>query len=159
MFENFANIWTIVGLARDVPRHRPLAIKVAGERVVLFRNREGEARALIDQCPHRGAALSLGRVQDGVIECPFHGWRFDGDGRNCHVPWNPDAKREMLGATALPLREDAGLLWLFTGFAPTQAPQPSATFAAPGVRVCAQSVIWRAHWTRVMENMLDMPHL
>lgn len=159
MFDNFANVWTIMGLARDLGPDRPLARRVAGERVVFFRDAAGAARALIDRCPHRGVALSLGRIDRGVIECPFHGWRFDGDGRNCGAPWNPDAKREQLGAIALPVRESAGLLWLYTGFAPTEVPAVSETFFQPKLAVCAQSTVWQAHWTRVMENMLDMPHL
>ena len=159
MFENFANVWTIVGLADDVIAGKPLAMKVAGERVVFFRDANGKAAALIDRCPHRGVALSLGRVDRGEIECPFHGWRFDGAGRNCRVPWNPDARRERLGAISLPVREAGGLLWLFTGCATDTQPSVSDTFSVEGVVVCAQFVTWRAHWTRVMENMLDMPHL
>lgn len=159
MFSNFANVWTLVALSRDLAPGTPLSLKIAGERVVFFREPSGKAAALIDRCPHRGVALSLGRVDKGEIECPFHGWRFDGAGRNCHAPWNPDAKRETLSAIALPVREVAGLLWLYTGFDPDSEPAVSDTFLEPDVSVCAQSVVWRAHWTRVMENMLDMPHL
>lgn len=159
MFENFANVWTVVGLAGDVIAGKPLAMRVAGERLVFFRDGAGKAVALLDRCPHRGVALSLGRVDAGEIECPFHGWRFDGAGRNCRVPWNPDAKREHLGAHALPAREAGGLLWLYTGFETESEPYVSDTFSRPDAVVCGQSVTWRAHWTRVMENMLDMPHL
>jgi phenylpropionate dioxygenase-like ring-hydroxylating dioxygenase large terminal subunit len=159
MFFNFANVWTIVGQAVDLKANKLLSLRIAGERVVVFRDASGKACALIDRCPHRGVALSLGRVDQGVIECPFHGWRFDGAGRNCHVPWNPDAKRENLGATPLPVREIGGLLWVFTGFDPDGDPQVSDSFFLPDVSVCGQSVVWKAHWTRVMENMLDMPHL
>lgn len=148
-----------MGLASDLPKGAPLPIRVAGERIVAFRDTDGTPRALIDRCPHRGVALSLGKVIDGVIECPFHGWRFDGNGRNCHVPWNPDAKTDLLGATTLPLRESAGLLWLYTGFDPTSEPQPSESLLQPGVVLCAQSSVWETHWTRAMENMLDSPHL
>lgn len=159
MFDNFANVWTPIGLSRDLKPGKPLARRIAGERVVFFRDAAGNAAALIDRCPHRGVALSLGRVHGGEIECPFHGWRFDGGGRNCGVPWNPDAKLENLGATALPVREMAGLLWLYTGFAPEDEPRVSETLLSPDAVICAQSVVWHAHWTRVMENMLDMPHL
>ena len=159
MFRGFANLWTIVGLARDLPSATLRPLQVAGERIVLFRDAEGKPCALIDRCPHRGVALSLGRLCDGVLECPFHGWRFDGDGRNVHVPWNPDAKREQLGATALPVRETAGLLWLNTGFDPADEPVPSESLLQPGVVLCAQSSLWNTHWTRAMENMLDSPHL
>lgn len=159
MFEDFANVWTIVALAGDLKSGKTLGLRIAGERIVFFRDAAGKASALIDICPHRGVALSLGRVDKGEIECPFHGWRFDSEGRNCHVPWNPDAKRDILGAIALPVRETGGLLWLYTGFAPEQEPDVTESLFEPGVAVCAQSVVWKMHWTRVMENMLDMPHL
>ncbi|HRH88422.1 MAG TPA: Rieske 2Fe-2S domain-containing protein, partial [Rubrivivax sp.] len=48
--------------------------------LVLWQGDEGTA-AFDDRCPHRGARLSLGRVQGGVLECPYHGWRFAADGR------------------------------------------------------------------------------
>lgn len=159
MFTNFANVWTPIGLSGDLKPGKPLGRRIAGERVVLFRDAAGQPGALIDQCPHRGVALSLGRVVEGELQCPFHGWRFDRSGANCFVPWNPDAKRDRLGARALPVRERAGLLWLYTGFEPSTEPDPSETFAAQQITVCAQSAVWNVHWTRVMENMLDMPHL
>lgn len=159
MFQDFANVWTIIGLARDFRDHGPYPVRLAGERVVLFRDVHGRLAALIDRCPHRGVALSLGKIIDGQIECPFHGWRFDRQGSNCLVPWNPDAKRANLGATPLPLREAGGLVWLYTGFEPAEEPQVPDCLAAPGVRLVAQSAEWQVHWTRAMENMLDSPHL
>lgn len=158
MFDDFANVWTIAGLARDI-REKPVQVRVAGERIVLFRGSDGRLAALIDRCPHRGVALSLGRVEGGNLVCPFHGWRFDAEGKNCHVPWSPDAKRDQLGATAIPVREVKGFIWLYTGFEPAGEPAPPDTLDAPGVVVSAQSMLWRVHWTRVMENMLDTPHL
>jgi len=159
MFTDFANVWTIVGGASELPPGKLRSMTVAGERVVLFRDSAGAPAALIDRCPHRGAALSLGKLSEGIVECPFHGWRFDATGANCFVPWNPDAKRELLGATALPLREQDGLLWLYTGREPREGPSSSLTLSLPGVRTSVQSAEWRCHWTRAMENMLDMPHL
>jgi len=158
LFDDFADVWTIAGLARDL-RQMPVQVRVAGQRIVLFRGSDGKPAALIDRCPHRGVALSLGKVEGGNLVCPFHGWRFSPDGSNCHVPWSPDAKRELLGATAIPVREAKGLIWLYTGFAPAAEPMPPDVLDAPGAVVCAQSVLWSVHWTRVMENMLDTPHL
>ena len=159
MFRDFANVWTIVGLPRDFPAGRLHPRQVAGERVVLFRDASGTLCALIDRCPHRGVALSLGKLRQGTVECPFHGWCFDGQGRNTHVPWNPDAKREVLGATALPVREAGGLVWLFTGTDATGEPHVPDIVRQPGVSLCGQKVRWAVHWTRAMENMLDSPHL
>jgi phenylpropionate dioxygenase-like ring-hydroxylating dioxygenase large terminal subunit len=159
MFEDFANVWTIIGAAGDLPAGRLLPRVVAGERVVLFRNPDGTPAALIDRCPHRGVALSLGTLCDGIVECPFHGWRFDGSGANRFVPWNPDAKREQLGATALPVREINGLLWLHTGPQADREPDPPELVLRRELACTVQSALWQTHWTRAMENMLDMPHL
>jgi len=160
VFEDFANVWTMVALRGELLPGKPLGLVVAGERVVLFRDCEGVPAALIDRCPHRGVALSLGRVERGEIQCPFHGWRFGPDGRCLYTPWNPDAKRDALSATSLPLREAGGMLWLFTGRGPAPSePVPPEALLQPNAHVFAQSVVWKVHWTRVMENMLDSPHV
>ncbi|MFZ6184433.1 Rieske 2Fe-2S domain-containing protein [Nannocystis pusilla] len=161
MFRGFANVWTIVGLGRDLKRRAPLPVQVAGERVVLFRDGEGRACALIDRCPHRGVRLSLGKVEGGCLECPFHGWRFAGDGSNQLVPWNPDARRERLGATPLPVRELGGLLWLYTapGLAAPSEPDVPDVLQRDGLSLSSFTMPFAVHWTRVMENSLDWPHL
>ncbi|MGN6421911.1 MAG: Rieske 2Fe-2S domain-containing protein [Asticcacaulis sp.] len=159
MFNDFANLWTPLCQSQDIRAGAAYPFVVAGQRVVVFRDESGKASALIDRCPHRGVALSLGKVRDGVIECPFHGWRFHGDGRNCYVPWNLDARRDKLGALALPAAEAGGLVWLYTGFSPSQDPEAGETLLRRDLRVTGQHMIWNVHWTRVMENMLDTPHL
>ena len=59
----------------------PQAVEIAGEKLVVFRSSEDHWHALLDRCPHRGAALSLGTVtDDGSLQCRYHGWRFRGDG-------------------------------------------------------------------------------
>ncbi|MBB2195947.1 MAG: Rieske 2Fe-2S domain-containing protein [Gluconacetobacter sp.] len=40
----------------------------------------------VKRCPHRGVALSLGTVSQGLIACAYHGWRLDGTGRCRHIP-------------------------------------------------------------------------
>jgi phenylpropionate dioxygenase-like ring-hydroxylating dioxygenase large terminal subunit len=161
LFEDFANVWTPVAYSDDLEREAALGLTVAGTRVVLFRGRDGIPHALLDRCPHRGAALSLGRVVDGCIECPFHGWRFESNGATVRVPWNPDAKLQNLRATPVPARELAGQLWIYTATIdnPPDEPTVNEYLLDPGIRVSGQVIEWRAHWTRAMENMLDMPHL
>jgi phenylpropionate dioxygenase-like ring-hydroxylating dioxygenase large terminal subunit len=161
MFEGFARVWTPVILARSLG-DRPVGVVLAGERVVLFRDRHGGVGALVDRCPHRGVKLSLGRVTpDGHLECPFHAWQFDRSGAATLVPLNPDAKRDNLTATALPAREIGGLVWVHTA---PGAHAPSEPLVPDGLTRpdCARtflSVEWKAHWTRAMENMLDSPHV
>ncbi len=161
MFKGFANVWTPVLHARRLGR-KPVGLIVAGEPIVLFRGEKGAVGALIDRCPHRGAALSLGKIgSDGCLECPFHGWRFDTAGNNRHTPLNPDAKRELLGAAALPTRQLGDLIWIYTGSDLDSSPEPVVPdgLVAPGLARIYIERLWRCHWTRAMENMLDSPHL
>jgi len=161
LFQDFANVWTPVAFAAELGTRRPLAATVAGTRLALFRAADGTPRALLDRCPHRGAALSLGQIANGCLECPFHGWRFDAEGRVVHVPWSPDAKLANLHADTVPARELGGQIWIYTAVNAAAEGEPAVNeyFAARGVRVSGTAVEWRAHWTRAMENMLDWPHL
>lgn len=169
MFHGFANVWTPVELSTRVGRSRPHKVVVANEAVVLFRDREGRLSALLDRCPHRGVALSLGKITaEGRLECPFHGWQFEAGGACAHIPYC-DIKAEKLGrmaATALPVREVSGLIWLFTGglsedsdAAPGEPAVPEMLREGSGSSLWTYSETWSTHWTRVMENMLDFPHL
>jgi phenylpropionate dioxygenase-like ring-hydroxylating dioxygenase large terminal subunit len=161
-FEGFANVWTPAVLARELGA-RPLATRLAGESVVLFRDGRGGVGAMIDRCPHRGVKLSLGEVTpEGGLACKFHGWCFDRDGACVHVPLNDlsPQKRERLGATALPAVEAGGLVWVFTGArAPDQGPHVPDAFTEPGWSRWYLQTDWSCHWTRAMENMLDMAHV
>ena len=160
MFEGFARVWTPVALAREV-RDKPARFTLAGTPIVLFRGPRNRVGALVDRCPHRGVALSLGKVgADGCLECPFHGWRFDTTGANRGVPLNPDAKQDLLGAQALPVRQLGDLIWVFTGVgAAPDEPTPPDGLTAGGLSRTYLIRDWACHWTRAMENMLDSPHL
>lgn len=161
MFKGFANVWTPLIEARRVAQE-PVGVTLAGEPLVLFRDADGQISGLIDRCPHRGAALSLGqRTGEGTLECPFHGWRFDRAGANCGVPLDPDARRDKLGATPVPTRQIGEMIWVYTApgtDAPVEPVAPEG-LTAPGLARTYVERIWACHWTRAMENMLDSPHL
>ena len=76
--------WHPVARTADVTE-QPQGVLLLGEPWVLFRS-DGEARAFADRCPHRRCPLSLGRTAGGVLECAYHGWRFDGAGRCVGIP-------------------------------------------------------------------------
>lgn len=162
MFEGFANVWTPILPARALGK-RPVSAKVAGEPLALFRGEGGRVGALLDRCPHRGVALSLGEVDErGCLTCPFHGWSFRADGSCAHVPLNevPEAKRARHAATAVPARELGGLIWVFTGLdAGGTEPLPPPALLDPALHLTVFHEDWRTHWTRAMENMLDFPHV
>jgi phenylpropionate dioxygenase-like ring-hydroxylating dioxygenase large terminal subunit len=161
--EGFTEVWTPVALSSEVGK-KPYALTLASERLVLFRDNAGQVAALHDQCPHRGVKLSLGKVsKDGCLECPFHGWRFKSDGACKDIPLNPmpEEKRQRFAATAFPVRERGGLIWLYTrpGAEAPDEPLVPTDLEDAGFGTFFYTETWAAHWTRAMENMLDMPHL
>lgn len=161
MFDLLPNIWTPVLPIAEI-EHQPVAVELAGEKIVLFRNAHDEIGALLDRCPHRGASLSLGRVaENGCLECPYHGWTFDCDGACTHVPLNKpgEIKLEKLHVVSLPTRMIAGLVWVFTGRGEAPEPQLPDSLMRSAESYFIYHEVWNAHWTRVIENLMDYAHL
>jgi phenylpropionate dioxygenase-like ring-hydroxylating dioxygenase large terminal subunit len=136
----------------------PVAVRVLGDDVVLWRDEAGAARAAPDRCPHRGTRLSLGRVCAGQIECPYHGWRFDGAGRCVHIPALPDFTPPATHAVAtFGVVEAHGLLWLQLD---TEAALPrfdaETDTKLRKLNVGPYRVATSA--PRIVENFLDLAH-
>jgi phenylpropionate dioxygenase-like ring-hydroxylating dioxygenase large terminal subunit len=136
----------------------PVAVRLLGQDYVLWRDDSGSPRAAADRCPHRGTKLSLGRVCAGQIECPYHGWRFDGSGQCVHIPalpaFTPPATHRM--ATLQPV-EAHGLLWL----QPEGVPQLPRFDGESDERLRKLNVGPYEVATsapRIVENFLDLAH-
>lgn len=149
MFDLLPNQWTPVVPLTEL-EWNPTALEIAGERIVVFWDADDAAHALIDRCPHRGAALSLGAITEaGELQCQYHGWHFRGDGSCARVPLNDLTERALgkIRAIPVPTRELAGALWVFTGSTPPHEPVlPSSLQGAPDEfgTYCQE---WTAHWT------------
>lgn len=115
-----------VGAASSRLADVPVAIMIHGQAIVLFRDSTGCAQAIHDRCPHRGVALSLGTVSEGLIACPYHGWRFDGTGRCRHIPsLRPEQPIKTVPVRAYPVAERDGYVWVWTGQGvPKEQPLP-----------------------------------
>ena len=72
--------WHPVLASRHLPRNRVVAVKVAGHSIALFRKGDGQLGAVADQSAHRRMKLSLGRVEQKRLICPYHGWSFTSEG-------------------------------------------------------------------------------
>jgi 3-ketosteroid 9alpha-monooxygenase subunit A len=81
------NGWFSIGVCEDLAVGDVQAVRYLGRDLALFRGGDGTARVFDAHCPHLGAHLGVGgRVCGDGIACPFHGWRFDGDGALVEVP-------------------------------------------------------------------------
>jgi phenylpropionate dioxygenase-like ring-hydroxylating dioxygenase large terminal subunit len=77
--------WHPVARSTEVRSTGPLRATLLGVPLVLFRS-GGRVACFVDRCPHRHAPLSLGTCDGGVLQCAYHGWRFDGTGRCVALP-------------------------------------------------------------------------
>lgn len=84
-----------------------------GEPWVLFRDATGVAACVKDECAHRACPLSLGRVVDGQIECPYHGWTYDSAGACTKMPSTVFCRN--IRVNALTCVERDGLVWVWAG--------------------------------------------
>jgi len=134
---------------------------VIGTRpVVLFRDAAGAAAALEDRCAHRNAPLSLGRVCDGRLQCAYHGWEYDAQGRVAKVPAMPagECPAGIRIASYRTLEQD-GFVWVAPAESTPELPPPRfAHLGEPGWTSFVMQTRFRATVEACLENFLDCPH-
>src|SRR5215470_1465841 len=82
--------WHPIALASDLTDEKPVKfVRILGEDLVLFKDKQGRLGLLEDRCSHRGASLSYGRVEERGIACPYHGWLYDTKGNCLECPAEP----------------------------------------------------------------------
>jgi phenylpropionate dioxygenase-like ring-hydroxylating dioxygenase large terminal subunit len=140
---------------RDAVGDAPKAVRLLGQDLVLWRGAEGLA-VFDDRCPHRGAALSLGRVVGGELQCAYHGWCFDAAGACRSIPavpgFVPPAGHR---AKTWQVAQAHGLVWVARD--PAQ-PAPPAIDGVPGRRVVCGPYTVETSAPRLVENFLDTSH-
>ena len=128
--------------------------------IVLWRTPDGTVHAARDQCPHRGAALSLGQVRGDTLMCGYHGWVYDGGGQCVCQPAMPgrtpppNAHLEMFAVC-----ERYGVVFVALGRPPAEPPAYFPEWDEAGVRHYHDDpVVVHACGPRIVENFLDMAH-
>lgn len=141
--------WHPVLLSRELTK-APRAVTLCEKRLVVWRTETGVA-ALDDACAHRGFPLHEGRVVEGRIECPYHGWRWGSDGRG-ESPGNPRAKP---CAARYDCVEALGAVWV-------KAPGAAAVFPSIDVsghtRMGTARVRVAAPLELVLDNFIEVEH-
>src|SRR5579872_6205508 len=109
------NDWHVVAAASQVQDNAPLPVRLLERDLVLWRNQDG-VHVWLDLCVHRGAKLSGGRIQNGCLACPYHGWRYDSSGKCVFIPAHPDRPAPLKAYTTVYLtQEKYGLIWVSLG--------------------------------------------
>jgi phenylpropionate dioxygenase-like ring-hydroxylating dioxygenase large terminal subunit len=150
--------WYAVARTVDVSA-APLAVTLLGARIVLYRSSDGVVAAP-DRCPHREAPLSAGRVEDGCLVCPYHGWTFGDGGRCVRVPSSasdvPVPPRSHLATFAT--AERYGLVWVCLGTPAHELPVIPEDDDPAFRRLNTPVEVWRTSATRMTDNFLDITH-
>lgn len=156
------NQWYPILESHEVRPGKVVGVKRLGQRLALWRDGSGRIVCVADQCPHRGAAFSIGRVIDGSVECPFHGMQFDGTGRCTLVPANGrnTAPPKALQARAYSTAEQHDFIWIWWGEPRRNLPPlPYFEDLESGFSYVTDRASWPVHYSRAVENQLDVFHL
>jgi phenylpropionate dioxygenase-like ring-hydroxylating dioxygenase large terminal subunit len=122
----FINFWYCTAVSKNLAE-APLRVRMLGQDFVLFRDANGAAHCLHDVCVHRGASLAGGKVKEGCIECPYHGWLYDSAGACQHMPTLVGADGKIPARARVdsyPTQEKYGLIFVFLGDLPEEERPP-----------------------------------
>jgi phthalate 4,5-dioxygenase oxygenase subunit len=157
--------WVPACLVSELPAPggSPLRVRLLGEDLVAFRDRDGKVGLLAEACPHRGASLYFGRNETGAdcgLRCVYHGWAFDTAGNCVDMPSEPRPFADRIKATSYPVQESGGIAWAYMGPAETMTPLPDYGHHGPKeTEIPATKMLASANWVQVLEGNLDTAHI
>ncbi|MBB4858630.1 vanillate O-demethylase monooxygenase subunit [Novosphingobium chloroacetimidivorans] len=153
------NCWWVAAFADEVTR-TPLARWLLDTPVVLFRTEAGEAVALEDRCPHRQAPLSIGKLHGDAIECGYHGFQFNREGRCTFVPTM--SSPPPIRVATYPVREIGPLIWIYLGdkdrLDAVPPPPVLGWIEDPAFSFRKGLMPVAANYLLLKENVLDLSH-
>jgi phthalate 4,5-dioxygenase oxygenase subunit len=159
----FRRYWIPALLAEDVrePDGTPIPVRLLGEDLVAFRDTKGRLGLIDDRCPHRLAALSIGRNEDCGLTCIYHGWKFDVNGVCVDMPTEPEDHgfQNRIKIRSYPTRETAGLIWTYMGPPELEPAFPEFRFntmTADHVGIVKVGI--HANFLQAIEGSIDSAH-
>lgn len=154
--------WHPVAIASEI-QDLPVALRILGEDLVLFRDRAGRFGLVHRRCPHRRASLEYGTCEQRGIRCCYHGWHFDIDGTLLEAPGQPDAAQGRLKSRvrlgAYPAFEYKGLVFAYMGPTDTLPEFPVYdTLELPDMEMVPYKAPFRCNWLQVLDAIVDPIH-
>jgi len=159
----YINFWYPICTAENLAEENPQRVELLGARLVAFRDEEGNAHVLADTCIHRGGSLGKGKVIGNNVQCPYHGWEYNGDGICTKIPsmdqGNPPGRAKV---DSYPVQEKYGIIFAFLGDLP-EAERPPLhlveEFEKEGWQFSGPLTFeLDAYYERSIENGLDPVH-
>ena len=160
----FARGWHCLGLERDFADGKPHQVEAFGQKLVVFAGEDGQVNVLDAYCRHMGGDLSQGTVKGNEIACPFHDWRWGGDGRCKSIPY---ARRVPLRArtAAWPTLLQDGMLFVWNDPEGNPPPEDVTIPRIPAYGdpeftewVWYTTKIDGSNCREIVDNVVDMAH-
>jgi 5,5'-dehydrodivanillate O-demethylase oxygenase subunit len=154
--------WHPIALAQDVTPENPTKfVRVLGENLVLFLDKSGCAGLIADRCPHRGASMLYGRVEERGIACAYHGWLMNCAGKVIETPAEKtDGLTQTVRTTAYPVQRFLGFYWTYMGPEPApMLPKYDVFMRRDGRHRIMVYPRLDCNWFVAAENAVDSTHL
>jgi phenylpropionate dioxygenase-like ring-hydroxylating dioxygenase large terminal subunit len=155
------NQWYAVLESKDVGKEKLIGVTRFGEKLVFGRTKKEQLLCLRDKCAHRGAALSVGKIKDDRIKCPFHGLEFDKTGQCQLIPaYGRDTPVDSRFQVHSYITEEKyGFIWVWYGDKQEKYPPIPFFEELNGLSYKTFQDHWTVHYSRAIENQLDVVHL
>ncbi len=156
------NQWYAVLDAKEVKKGKLTGVTRFSKKLVLWRDKSNKIGCIYDQCCHRGASISGGMLRGDHPECPFHGFTYDTSGNVTCIPANGSNRPVAANfkVHSYPAKEAYGLIWIWYGENREELPKiPFFNELCEGYSYSTFSETWKVHYTRAIENQLDVVHL
>jgi 5,5'-dehydrodivanillate O-demethylase oxygenase subunit len=152
--------WHPIAATSEMADRWTMKVRLLGEDLVLYRNRQGEFGLITEKCPHRGASLAYGIPTNEGIRCPYHGWEFAHNGKCLDQPNEPQQAsfKDKIQTPAYRIEELNGLLFAYMGPEPIPLlPKWDAYMVEGAIRMLGRTIL-PCNYLQIMENSLDPVH-
>jgi phthalate 4,5-dioxygenase oxygenase subunit len=155
--------WMPILISNELPHPDcdPIRVRLLGEALIAFRDSKGRVGLLGEHCPHRGASLFFGRAENCYLQCVYHGWKFDVNGKCLETPNEPPESnlQSRVRATSYPCVERSGVIWAYLGkeAMPPQLPDLEWTLM-PESNLHISKRVQQCNWAQALEGAIDSSH-
>jgi phenylpropionate dioxygenase-like ring-hydroxylating dioxygenase large terminal subunit len=156
------NAWYVAGWSTEVKPHTLFERTIIGESLLFYRQANGRPVALDNRCPHRFAPLHRGKLLGEVVECLYHGLRFDAQGRCVYNPHGDGTIPKTACVRSFPVVEQDDLLWVWMGD-PTRAKAALIPdfncHTDPNFPTVGGVIEMHANYELITDNLMDLSHV
>ena len=155
------NAWYAAAWSHEVKKEL-FERTIIGESILFYRKENNQAVAVNNTCPHRYSPLHLGTLMGDVVECKYHGLRYDSTGRCVHNPHGDGKIPEKMCTKAYPLEEIHNMLWIWMGDPALADPATIPDFGCqsdPDYPSVEGVIEMHGNYELITDNLMDLSHV